>query len=309
MKRFQNIVVYLGLTQDDSSVVDFANRVISLSCPRRVTFCHFEDCHPETDAIAVSYPWIGNPIEDDIRAELARIVQEHTDADGRNEFEIVVREGTTLMEILRHADKEDSDLIICGQNTNIPNLGERLSRKATCSVCLVPDGRWSSFGSVLVAVDFSPFSQYAAEMGAAFARGQRVDRLTLCHVKDPLPVRSKGTVSPDEIEKVSNKLAEDRMQKFVDGLPDYGVGIRTKILDTHVPAYAINDFAAAEGFDLVVIGSRGMDAPSPMLLGNNAEELLRIARIPILCVKQKGVGKQLLRALLDGKDNLLNRIR
>jgi nucleotide-binding universal stress UspA family protein len=56
------------------------------------------------------------------------------------------------------------------------------------------------------------------------------------------------------------------------------------------PGPAILDYAASEAVDLIVIGTHGRRGPARLLLGSVAEEVVRRAGCPVLCIRQPDNG-------------------
>ena len=63
-----------------------------------------------------------------------------------------------------------------------------------------------------------------------------------------------------------------------------GVQVKTRLVIGH-HAEEIAKVANEEGFDLLVVGSRGLSTVKAFLLGSVSEKLSRLARCPVLIVK------------------------
>ena len=59
---------------------------------------------------------------------------------------------------------------------------------------------------------------------------------------------------------------------------------KTRLVIGH-PAEEIARIANEEGFDLLVVGSRGLSTVKAFLLGSVSEKLSRLAKCPVLIVK------------------------
>ncbi|MFC4359466.1 universal stress protein [Halobium salinum] len=72
--------------------------------------------------------------------------------------------------------------------------------------------------------------------------------------------------------------------RVVDAAEAAGVRVRKAIVDGS-PAEAIVDYVAAEGADLVVMGTHGRRGLDRFLLGSVTERVLRTAPVPVLVVR------------------------
>ena len=63
----------------------------------------------------------------------------------------------------------------------------------------------------------------------------------------------------------------------------------------------IRDFSEHLDPDILVLGARGKDSRSQLLLGGNAEQLIRVVNAPLLIYRSKGVGNEILQRLLDAE--------
>jgi nucleotide-binding universal stress UspA family protein len=57
------------------------------------------------------------------------------------------------------------------------------------------------------------------------------------------------------------------------------------ILDGGAPARVILDYAEAHGFELIIVGSRGLGSIKELLLGSVSSEVVQHAKIPVLVIK------------------------
>jgi nucleotide-binding universal stress UspA family protein len=136
---------------------------------------------------------------------------------------------------------------------------------------------------ILAAVDGSEPSQRGVRLAAELAHKFDAE-LTLAHVLSPLwiPPEVYG-LSIDAIQsahaKEGQKLVHDA-EKMVHG---HGLKIERVVLEG-VPADALAEFAKANGYDLVVVGSRGQGAMSRVVLGSVSGRMAHLCQIPLLIV-------------------------
>jgi universal stress protein A len=145
----------------------------------------------------------------------------------------------------------------------------------------------SGYRRILVPVDFSAHSAEATRVGADLAR--RFDAsLTLVYVYDPLAYALPdgfAMVSQADIDKLLEafraQLAASQRLALEAGAPR----VETKLLQGFV-AGQIVEFASGGEFDLVVMGTHGRTGMQHLVMGSTAERVVRLARCPVLTVKQ-----------------------
>lgn len=135
---------------------------------------------------------------------------------------------------------------------------------------------------ILVAVDGSEPAVHAARMALQLARATGAS-LTVVYSVPPMliPGEVPFTVVNDVVkaEVVRGKQLLDEVFK---ALADPKVS--TVELEG-APAERIAELAENEGFDLVVVGSRGRNAVARLFLGSIADRLVHICRKPVLVVR------------------------
>jgi nucleotide-binding universal stress UspA family protein len=142
------------------------------------------------------------------------------------------------------------------------------------------------FKTILVGVDGSEGSRPAIPMAADLARRYGA-RLVLAHVDERIP--GKGGTSPvyaDEEE------VREELQREAEALTAQGVEttLETVAVVLGGPAHAIEELAAREDADLIVVGRRGHSPVVGLLLGSVTQRLLHIARRPVLTAPSADAG-------------------
>ena len=135
---------------------------------------------------------------------------------------------------------------------------------------------------ILVAVDGSKASLDAARLALEIAQATRAT-LTAAYSVPPMlmpgdvPFTVVSEVLKAEVARGKQVLAEVREQL---GNPDL-----TLVELEGSPAERVAQLAEDEGFDLVVVGSRGRNAVARMFLGSVANRLVHICKKPVLVVR------------------------
>lgn len=133
--------------------------------------------------------------------------------------------------------------------------------------------------TILVATDFSPHADHAAEYGVALARrfGARLHLLHAYRVQSDL-------VLPGDLWERVEKEAGRRIARAAQELETKEVPVETH-LSPHHPVRAICETARVIRADLVVMGTRGLSGLRHVILGSVAEGTVRTAPCPVLTVK------------------------
>jgi nucleotide-binding universal stress UspA family protein len=138
---------------------------------------------------------------------------------------------------------------------------------------------------ILVPVDGSETSNKALVAALQMAR-ESGGRVRLIHTLDELAYLSGFEVSGDLIQ-LARDYASKVLQDALDMAKSAGVPAETKMVEgvgTRL-GEVVADEARAWEADLVVVGTHGRRGVSRVLLGSGAEQVLRLAPVPVLAVR------------------------
>ena len=138
---------------------------------------------------------------------------------------------------------------------------------------------------MLVPVDFSATSLNAIRYALKIA--EPGGDVTLLHVIDEHFVRdavAAGMGASEEIAGKMRRLAEAEFEQALAGAEAGGVSVGRMIV-VGIPFVEILKIARDLDLPLIVMGVRGRATPpEEFLFGSTAEKVLRLARVPVLCV-------------------------
>jgi nucleotide-binding universal stress UspA family protein len=148
---------------------------------------------------------------------------------------------------------------------------------------------------ILVPVDGSPTSRRGLDEAVAVA-GKFGSRLRLVHVIDDAALALSGAAAASNIGELLTQLAESGEQLLSDAKSDLqqrGVTVETAL--HHSFSGRVCDVIVKEATDwkadLIVIGTHGRRGAGRLFLGSDAEQVLRLAPVPVLLVRDRsGVG-------------------
>ena len=136
--------------------------------------------------------------------------------------------------------------------------------------------------TVLVATDFSPNADIAAQWGAGIARA-RGGRVVLAHAVDLHGPLTDFVPSPPDLDEHIQGAAVARLDTAAEALRATGSTVETR-LEQGVASQAIVRAAEELSCDLVVQGSRGLTPGLALLLGSTAQRVVQHAPCPVLTV-------------------------
>ncbi len=147
---------------------------------------------------------------------------------------------------------------------------------------------------ILVCTDGSQQSFKAIEEAAKIAGGCNADEVSVIHVYErslQMPAWGEGyQVTSEDIERFKGLEAENRQERenflatAVEILEKKNIQAGTIFKEGH-PAETIARVAKEEGFDLLVVGSRGLGGLKKLLLGSVSNAILQEVNTNVLVVK------------------------
>lgn len=144
------------------------------------------------------------------------------------------------------------------------------------------------YGKILVPIDGSPTALRGFEEAVALARALK-SKLLLLHVVDvfPVAVEMMPTTNWDEVVEGLRKRGQTLLDTGCKTAADHGVGAEARLVEARTERVADTIVAEAQdaGCDLVVMGTHGRRGFSRVMLGSDAELVLRHCPIPVLLVR------------------------
>jgi nucleotide-binding universal stress UspA family protein len=302
MKRFKKILVHLDLEgSHDAAALRYAAAVSRLSSSQRIDFVHTGPAATlfpgwSDDSPARVAHWLT-----EAKAQVEALLRRHFRGPRGCRLKVQVLGGAGFNDLLDQLRHGDTDLIIVGKsNANVPFV-EKLTRKALCSVMIVPSGRSVAYRRILVTTDFSTHSARAMEVAVVFARARKLKKL-VCFNGYQIPYGQHRTGIPrEQFRKDTEAWRQQRYEEFRQRIDCAGLAIDFVCREDPLVARAILHEAERQNSDLLVMGARGIDALAAVLLGSTTAQVVRESPIPTLVVKAKGAGRGLLDFLLGSE--------
>ncbi|MCK8142189.1 universal stress protein [Flavobacterium sp. I-SCBP12n] len=139
---------------------------------------------------------------------------------------------------------------------------------------------------ILVPTDFSEYAENALKTAALIAKKNNSE-IYLLHLLD-LPNQMNDAITAGSsipevmlfIKKANEKLQKITEQTYLDGLTIYTSVQFEKAFD------GILTFNKKNEIDLIVMGSHGTSGMEEILIGSNAEKVVRMSEVPVLVIKK-----------------------
>ncbi len=313
MYRYKNLLVPLSLADKGELSIRYAGLISQLANSERVTFVHvissLDDIPKELKS---EFPNIVHSSGELAKKRMEELVSKYFPADHKSTIEFKILEGSPLIELLRMTKETDTDLVIMVRRfepTESGVLPQKVIRRVPCSVLLLPEGAKVSFSNILVPTDFSENSIDAMDVAVAFASANKIDEIHCLHAYNvPIGYYKTGK-SFEQFAEIMKGHAEKNYNSFLQTevcqtgsvclIKDLkGIKVTPIFMLEKKPAKAIETVIKDHNIDLLVIGARGRHAGAGILLGSVTEHQIRTTTVPILAVKKKGTGMNLLDAIL-----------
>jgi len=134
---------------------------------------------------------------------------------------------------------------------------------------------------ILVAIDGSSAAIHAARTALELARTSGGE-VTLAHVVPPVFVPPEVPFGATPFNEAAVKAGERVLE---EASKELGAPNLKRVNLTGSPAERLADLADQEGYDLVVVGSKGRGAVSRVLVGSVTDRLVHICKKPVLVVR------------------------
>ncbi|HEY7538214.1 MAG TPA: universal stress protein [Gaiellaceae bacterium] len=138
------------------------------------------------------------------------------------------------------------------------------------------------FERILVAIDGSDASNRAFDTALELA-GLAGGRLTALAIEGPLPAYAATIGEVEEVKREKDRFFASLAAGVRERAEGSGVEIEVDVRPGH-PAELISGYAAAGGYDLVVLGHRGHFLRDH-LLGSTADRVVEHAPCPVMVVR------------------------
>lgn len=137
---------------------------------------------------------------------------------------------------------------------------------------------------ILVPVDGSENSVRAFERALALAKGTGAQVAIVLVIEAPPTVYVGSQKLLDQLLQNFRKESAKVLDRYEEVAEKQGLKIESAVMEGD-PASHIMAFAEKGGFDMIVMGSRGLGKFKGIVLGSTSRKVLQNAKCPVLIVK------------------------
>lgn len=295
MESIKKILVALDLSDFDYQVLSYVKKLAGIVEAKEIHCVHVlkKDLVPKQ--LEEQYGDQIESLETQIEHDANQIVNQAFEGVHDQAISTKVLKGTPFEQIIKYAHDHSIDLITVGQKIRSEGSGivpHRLSRKAHCSILMVPEASEPDFKRIFLPVDFSDYSDKALDFVELIHEKAPVDEVCIQNIyKIPLP-SYKAMRTHEQMATIMKENAEEAYDRYIkEHQPSIGKDQLRPIFtldDINKPGKLILEEARKNHAKLIVMGSKGQSSAAALLMGSVTEKLLkREPEIPVLIIKKK----------------------
>lgn len=299
--RIRTILVPLDLSEKSYRALEFA-APLAQRFGATLHVVHVYEGARQLSSIATA-PLLWSDAE--LARQLAGQVQRRCGAHLRTE-DCHIRLGKPFREIIETARELKADLIVIAtqgrsgfKHLTIGSTAEKTVRHAPCPVLVVREATRGPVKTglegivlekILVPVDFSECAKESAKYASVFATQVGADLLLINVTHPPDYTAADPTIVPPDwppLVQTARLLAADRLEEVLNFLPLVGISAETEVA-VGTPIEKLVEATGRPDIDMVITSTHGYTGLRHVLLGSTAEQLVRLARCPVLVVPSHG---------------------
>ena len=285
-------MVGLDLSQMDDALIKYVTFLCSVFQEvEQVLFFHnIKHRFPETvvQELAVLEKPLAEYIKEDIEEKVADYFSERQ--IGLPVEVMVTNQVSTTKAIVETAKTIGVDLLLLGNKVSYTGSGivpAKLMRAFECNVLYLPETAYHRISNILVPIDFSKYATKALS-GAFYMHDQIKAEVSGIHVYN-LPQRYFPYIPVDDVRSSLRNHAQQAYQKFLKSNPILA-GRNFECHFTSNKGKSIAAVVAAEAVqqnvDFIIVGSRGKNAFTSLMVGSVTTGLMNMPlHVPLLILK------------------------
>jgi nucleotide-binding universal stress UspA family protein len=285
MTEIKNILVALDLSEIDSTLIEYASFIAETLKVEKVYFVHNIKKYEISELFEEQLKDLN--LDEIIGDELNEKVEDKFTASA--EWEVLISEDPYSESLINYiVNKYDIQLALIGNKNRLNGTGvvsSKLLRLLKCNILSIPLNAKPTITNVWAGTDFSSASKKVFKVVEKLQRNTAA-KVKAVHVYN-VPVQFSPYIPKENLDlKIENHLKE-KCQKFIKKI-GYKGELTTEIIpgrDSGV-AEKLRIKARTSKVDLIIVGDKGHNAFSSLLIGSVTEELFnQDMDVPLWIVK------------------------
>lgn len=306
MYQIKKLLVCLDQSNLDETLIRFASFVSKVNQTKKIYFTNVIRNLQIPKEVLEEFPNLIENMVEERKGQMIEAVDKNFGHKEDIEFSFVVKEGQLSKKILKLAHEKSVDMIIIGRKVTLPGTGvvsQRLARRASCSLLIIPEKAEPKMDKLLVPSDFSDYSKDALEEAITIVEKYGGKAEIICQNVFTIPSGYHFTgKSFEEFTSIMLMHAEINFKKFIRNIDTKNIKI-TPIYtqdDDDDPVEEIIAKAKEIKADGIVIGVKGRTAATALFIGSMAERLIQLNEtFPLLVTRPKGKNAGILDYILE----------
>ncbi|MCH6233666.1 universal stress protein [Cognataquiflexum rubidum] len=306
MYQIKKLLVCLDQSNLDETLIRFASFVSRVNQTKKIYFTNVIRNLQIPKEVLEEFPNLIENMVEERKRQMIEMVEKNFGKKEDIEFSFVVKEGQLSKKILKLAHEKSVDMIIIGRKVTLPGTGvvsQRLARRASCSLLIIPEKAEPKMDKLLVPSDFSDYSKDALEEAVLIVEKYGGKAEIICQNVFTIPSGYHFTgKSFEEFTSIMLMHAEINFKKFIRNIDTKNIKI-TPIYtqdDDDDPVEEIIAKAKEIQADGIIIGVKGRTAATALFIGSMAERLIQLNEtFPLLVTRPKGKNAGILDYILE----------
>ena len=306
MYLIKKMIVCLDQTPLDQTLIEHAAFIAKVNQTKKIYFTNVIKNLSIPKEILEEFPNLVENMVNERKEAMEKLVEEHFPKLKGISISYVVKEGNLSKKILKLAEEKSVDMILIGRKVDLPGTGvasQRLARRASCSLLIVPEGSKPKINRLLVPSDFSEYSKDALEEAIMIVEKHGGNAEIICQNVFSVPTGYHFTgKSYEEFTEIMRMHAEINYKKFIRKIDTKGLKIIPMYTkdDDDDPVQEIVNMALEQNVDGIIIGAKGRTAATALFIGSMAERLIQYNdSLPLLVTRPKGKNAGILDYILE----------
>ena len=285
MTEIKNILVALDLSDIDSTLIEYASFIAETLHVKKVYFVHnikkfeiselFEEQLKDINLDEI----IGNELNEKVEREFTSSVN----------WEVLISEDPYSESLINYiVNKYEIQLAVIGNKNKSKGTGVvsgKLLRMLKCSILSIPKNAKPNITNIWVGTDFSTASHKVFEV-AENLQSIVAARVKAVHIYN-VPLQFSPYIPKEHLNSKIEIHLQEKYEKFIKKI-GFKSDLTSEIIQARDSGVAekLRTKAEASGADLVMVGDKGRNTFSSLLVGSVTEEIFnQDLEIPLWIVK------------------------